>query len=174
MGSAMSGIYTPILSIFTLLVLVIQVRLQNQSVTHERDQSYIQEARSDIEFYLAQIDLELDKTLKNDATVRKFLSEGFSYADVDSLKSKELLKIAQEFNRQFPRSSAIWSAYYSILAGLGSQQHFPYKHNFEAAKQKAISMLSYEICVALDNYIWCLSEGRLKFSYQFSQVGCAN
>ena len=38
-ASAMSGIYTPILSVLTLTVLIIQVRLQNKSTIYNSDQS---------------------------------------------------------------------------------------------------------------------------------------
>ena len=171
MGSAMSGIYTPILSILTLAVLIIQVRLQNQSTTHDSDQSYIQEARSDVEFYLAQIDVELEKMVQGgNRNVRKFLSEGFAFADIEALKSTKLVEVAKALNREFPRLSAIWSAYCSRLEGLGSQQHYPYKHNFVAAQEKAIAMVSFETCVALDNFNWCFSEGRLSCSHYFSSV----
>lgn len=171
MGSAMSGIYTPILSILTLAVLIIQVRLQNQSTIHERDQSYIHEARSDVEFYLTQIDVELEKIVQGgNRNVRIFLSEGFAFADIESLKSTKLVEVAQALNREFPRLNAIWSAYCARLEGLGSQQHYPYKHNFVAAQEKAIAMVSFETCVALDNFNWCWSEGRLSSSHYFSSV----
>ena len=108
MGSAMSGIYTPILSILTLAVLIIQVRLLNQSTIHESDQSYIQETRSDVEFYLAQIDIELEKIVQGGKrNVRMYLSEGFAFSDIESLKSTKLVNVAQALNREFPRLSSI-------------------------------------------------------------------
>ena len=171
MGSAMSGIYTPILSIFTLIVLLVQVGLQRQSANDGRDQAYIQDARSDIEFYLAQIDVELEKMVQGgDRNVRKFLKDGFAFADIESLKSTKLFEVAKALNREFPRLSAIWSAYCSQLEGLGSQQHYPYKHNFVAAQEKAIAMVSFETCIALDNFNLCFSEGRLSCSHYFSSV----
>ena len=171
MGSAMSGIYTPILSILTLAVLIIQVRLLNQSTIHESDQSYIQETRSDVEFYLAQIDIELEKIVQGGKrNVRMYLSEGFAFSDIESLKSTKLVNVAQALNREFPRLSSIWSAYCSRLEGLGSQQHYPYKHNFIAAQEKAIAMVSFETCVALDNFNWCFSVGKISSSHYFSPV----
>lgn len=168
MGSAMSGIYTPILSLLALFVLVAQVRLQNQINAHQFDQAYIQEARSDVEYYLEQLDHELSKVLDNGTTVREFLHTGFEFANLEELGSNRLLEIAREFNRRFPRALSIWSAIYPVFIGLNSQKHFPYAHNFQSAKQKAIVMISFETCVALDQYVWCVSEGHLNFPYEFS------
>ena len=52
MGSAMSGIYAPILAILTLLLLSIRVGLQGRMNEHTFDQSYVQDARADLHFYL--------------------------------------------------------------------------------------------------------------------------
>lgn len=168
MGSAMSGVYSPILSFFALIVLVGQVRLQNQINRHQYDQSYIQEARSDIQYYLEQLDRELDKKLESGVTIRDYLHSAFEFADSNALRSQQVLEMARQFNRIHPRVCAIWSAIYPVFAGLRSQKQFPYKHNFSSAKQKTIVMTTFSTCVALDNYIWCLSESTLSFEYEFS------
>lgn len=152
MGSAMSGIYTPILSILTLLVLIAQARLQNQINKHEFDQAYLQEARSDIEYYLEQLNSELSKVQEDSTTVREFLHTAFEFADLNEIRSERLLQIAREFNRRFPRVFGIWSAIYPIIEGLRTPNCYPYLHNFEAAKQMIV-MLSCQTCVALDRYM---------------------
>lgn len=169
MGSAMSGLYTPILSLLTLAVLVTQVRSQVEINTHHFDQSYIQEARADIEYYLAQLDLELSKKLSDGTTVHQFLNSAFAYAGLADLRSDEVRQIAKNLNRQFPRIFSVWSAMYSVFAGLSSQKHYPYESNFVAAKQKAIAIISFETCVALDQYVWCASEENLKYAFQFTR-----
>lgn len=169
MGSAMSGLYTPILSLLTLAVLVAQVRSQVQMNTHHFDQTYIQEARADIEYYLTQLDLELSKRLPDGATVHQLLNSSFAYSRLADLRSDEARQMAKNLNRQFPRIFSVWSAMYSIFAGLSSQKHYPYKSNFVAAKQKAIAIISFETCVALDQYVWCASEENLKYPFQFSR-----
>ncbi|HAF02126.1 MAG TPA: hypothetical protein DCG63_12660 [Methylophilaceae bacterium] len=175
MGSAFSGIYTPLLSILTLVVLVVQIRIQSSQATYEHDRAYISEARADVEYYLNLLNYELDKTVKDQVTVRQFLLEAFAYVeDIDTLKAAERLKIAQEFNRKLPLVSGIWGAFYPLLQGLGANVHYPYEHNFSAAKQKAIATTSFALCVALDNYYWCLSEGRVNFHYQYSPLLAKN
>ena len=166
MGSAMAGIYSPILSILALIVLIGQVRLQNQINRHQYDQAYIQEARSDVQYYLEQLDCELAKKLESGVTTREFLHSGIEFADSTALRSKRLLDMAREFNCIHPRVCAIWSAIYPIFAGLRSQNQFPYEHNFVSAKQKTIVMTTFSTCVALDNDIWCLSDGNLSFEYE--------
>lgn len=171
MGSAFSGIYTPILSILTLIVLVAQIRIQASQTVHEHNQAYVHEARADVEYYLAQLGLELDKCVKDQVSVRQFLLDSFEYVDdLDTLRSKDFHQLAVEINRRFPSIGAIWSAFYPLLEGLGSSSNYPYEHNFHAAKQKAIAVISFGVCAALDNYYWCLSEGRAIFHFQYSSL----
>jgi hypothetical protein len=170
MGSAMSGIYSPIFAFLALIVLVMQVLLQYQINFHQYDQTYIQEARSEVQYYLEQMDRELAKNLDSGVNIRDFLHSAFELADINELSSKQFFEIAREFNRIHPRVCAIWSAIYTIFAGLRSQKQFPYEHNFGAAKQKAIVMTTFTTCVALDHFLWCVLKGRLSLEFEFSPV----
>lgn len=76
-GSAMSGIYAPILSIFTLVLLVLQLRMQAKLNTHEYDQAYIGQGRADIEFYLNQLQKAVDEQLPNGETFRQVLIQKY-------------------------------------------------------------------------------------------------
>jgi hypothetical protein len=168
MGSAMSGLYTPILSLLTLWVLAAQVRLQGEMNKHAFDQAYVQEVRSDVQYYLSQLTQEFAVEFDNGSAVGSELVNAFAYLSAKELREPNLTRTAQALDRKFPRVMSIWLAFYPLLEGLRSNNHPPYEHNFEAAKQKAIVLLSYEGCVALDNFVWCVSEGHTKFKYQFS------
>ena len=168
MGSAMSGLYTPILSLLTLWVLVAQVRLQGDMNKHAFDQAYVQEVRSDVQYYLSQMVVELAVEFNNGSAIGSELISVFAYASPEELRGQQYSEVAKVLNRKHPRIMSVWSAFYPLLEGLRSNNHPPYEHNFAAAKQKAIVLLSYEVCVALDNFIWCVSEGHLKFSYEFA------
>ncbi|MEX8518688.1 MAG: hypothetical protein AB3X44_09260 [Leptothrix sp. (in: b-proteobacteria)] len=168
MGSAMSGLYTPILSLLTIWVLAAQVRLQSDMNKHAFDQAYVQEARSDVQYYLSRLVQELAVEFDNGSAISGELIDVFAYASAQELCSQQYAVTAQALNRRFSRIMSIWSAYYSRLEGLRTNSHHPYEHNFTAAKEMAIVLLSYEGCVALDNFVWCVSEGRLKYEYQFS------
>lgn len=168
MGSAISWVYTPILSLLTLWVLAAQVRLQSEMNKHAFDHAYVQEARSDVQYYLSQMLQELAVELDNGSAIGGELISVFAYPSAQELRAQHYVETAQALNRKFPRIMSIWQAYYPVLEGLRSNDHPPYEHNFAAAKQKAIVLLSYEGCAALDKFIWCVSEGRPQFAYQFA------
>lgn len=167
MGSAMSGIYTPILTILTLLVLLAQVGLQEKMNRHTFDQTFVQAAISDVHFYLDQIAEELARTFEDGSQIGPLLIEAFSHPSKANLSINPLDNIAKRLNTRHPRLLASWSGFYTALAGLGVHDWYPYKNAHIAAKQKAIAILSYPGCAALDNYTFAVSEGRLQY-YEFA------
>lgn len=170
MGSAMSGIYTPILTVLTLIVLSFQVKLQGQLNEHTFDQSYIQDARSDVHFYLEQLVREVELKLSDDINIRASIINAFGYIPYSELQRSEVVEVAKALDRKHQRLVSMWSAYYCVLTGLKQNQHHPYSVNFTTAKQKAIAMLSYELCAALDNLTWAVSDGKLPYGYEFSRI----
>jgi hypothetical protein len=167
MGSAMAGLYTPIFSLLTLLVLVMQVRLQGQINTHQKDQDFVAQAKSDIEFYLAKLDDALQMDLDNAQPIRMALVDTFAHATSQELRSAQFLAAAKALDQHHPRLCSMWMAFYSRLAGLKVHSHHPYGLAYISAKQKATSLLSYEVCAALDNLVHCRTEGRLSHSCEF-------
>jgi hypothetical protein len=168
MGSALSGIYTPILSLLTLTVLLAQVRFQAEMNKHAFDQSFVQEARGDVHYYLAQMAQEFTKEFDDGSEVGRMLIESFGNASIEELRGPKWGEIAKELNKRNHRLMAVWTAYYSLLSALQVNKHSPYAHNFEGAKQKAIVMLSYEGCAALDRFTWCVTQGRLAIRHEFA------
>jgi hypothetical protein len=172
MGSAMSGIYSPVIAMLALVVLIRQVKSQELINGHQFDQSYIQEARSDIQYYLEQLNKSLNEIVNEEVdpniSVRDFLHATFLNIYIDELTPEDYLKDLRKFKQTHPKPFDIWSAIYPILEGLNSVNRQPYKNSFSAAKLKIIVMTSFETCVALDNYHWCLTEDRLRIKYQFS------
>ena len=165
MGSAMSGIYGPILTALTLFVLIRQVQLQDQTNKHTFDQSYLQNAKADIDFYLSQLIKALEKN--EDVPVRNIL-RSFEFAKVQQLSENQLMQSALAVNSSVPELQAIWAAIYSIYAGLSANDESQYRLHFTSARQKTIVMLSYGTCVGLDHYLSCLTAGRLNYKYLFS------
>jgi hypothetical protein len=172
MGSAMSGIYTPILALLTLAVLAAQVRLQASMNRHTFDQAYVQEARDQISFALQQLAVEIVKKTPDGTEVRTLLIGAFAYQEMAALQQPKLQTLAQAVHNQHnPRLFALWSEFYAALAGLRTHEFHPYSSAFSAMKQRAITTLSYEGCAALDNFVWCMSEGRLNYGFEFSRAG---
>lgn len=168
MGSAMSGIYSPILAFLALLVISKQLKLQEAITTHEFDQSYLQNARSDIQYYIDQLERALDESDENGNTARQVLSTVFMYTNSTALQSQKVAEVAQSLHAMHPRILSIWSTINPILAGLSAPNNQLYNSNLSDARMKITIIVSFQIAVALDNYHWCLSKGKYDLKYLFS------
>jgi hypothetical protein len=169
MGSAMSGIYGPLLTYFTLFMITRQVLLQQETNKHMYDQAYLENARKDSDFYIEQISKELELQTVG-VTCRAILLNHFERVTLAQLKGEVLKFSADDLNAHFPRLQAIWGAIYPIYTGLNTSDEVAYRLQLVSSQQKAIVMLGLPSCVALDNYLYCVTEGRMPFAYQFSSV----
>lgn len=170
MGTAMAGIYGPLLAVLTFVVLVFQVRLQSESGKHTIDQSHVQQANSDITFYLERLEAALAVNHPvGGRSIGKFLRDGFApCTTLDQLR--DLHRAAVIVNQDHSKLFAAWSAYQSVVAGLQAVDEQPYIKTLSSAQQRATTVLGFEMCVTLDNFVWSLSEGRLSGPYLFSPV----
>ncbi|MDP8568269.1 hypothetical protein [Methylophilus aquaticus] len=168
MGSAMSGIYGPILTILTLLVLIFQLNLQEKLNRHTYDQAYVQEARADINFYLDQLSKAFASKFEDDKFVGQVLTDTFAYSTKQELLTSPLIEIAKALDKHHSSLLTSWAAYYSVLAGIGVHQRYPYENAHIAARNKAVALFSYAGCAALDNFLFAVSEERLKIPYAFA------
>lgn len=169
-GSAMSGIYAPIFAIFTLFVLFIQVRLQRQINEHQYVQSFIQQARSDLEFYCIQLVGALNQTLLPGQSVRQVLHKSFQPSRLADLDDVNLRTQAANIDAIAPSALALWFAVYPILDGLIAGKSAPFEITLHSSIAKLIAMLSFETCAALDNYHRTRTEGRISTPYCFSPL----
>lgn len=167
-GSAMSGLYSPLLAFLAFIVLIAQVRSQNEIGKYQLDHAYIDQARADIEFYLVQLDRSLAQEVQPGVTTRELLHKLFIPTPERTLQELSVTQVAREFNLQHPRPFDLWSAIYPYFAGLAAPGSFPYEHHSLAARQKAVVIASFRTCVALDNLHYILSEGRMSTKYVFS------
>ena len=169
-GSAMSGIYAPILSVFTIILLFVQLRMQVQLNTHEYDQTHIGIARADIEFYLNELKEAIDEPLSNGNTFRGVLLQGYQSVSKVELLEPTLTEVSFYIERSNPRVFSLWAAIYPILMGLDAGGTLPYDLNFKSAIQKITAMLGFDTCVGLDNFHYSRSAGRVHNEYQFSPL----
>lgn len=176
MGSAMSGIYGPILAVLAFVVLTQQVRFQAQSNKHMFDHAHLQNAQADLAFYLLRLELALNERMQDvasagdGASAGAFLESWYSNVPHQQLQEPSLQLIASDFNRSYPKVLATWNAIQSIFAGLTATKEFPYDGHASSAKQKAVVTVTYGVCVALDKFVWCVSEGRLGGPYLFAVI----
>lgn len=169
-GSAIGGIYAPLVALLTLVVLIRQVALQKQMNTHEADQAYLQQARADIEFYSTQISQIMNCIVLPGKTLREVLNENFHPANITDLDSQQLRQLAVNIHKLIPPVFDIWGAVYPILTGLETGKTSMYNMTLGSSKQKLIALLSFANCVALDNLYRARCEGRLHINYVFSPL----
>jgi hypothetical protein len=169
-GSAIGGIYAPIVALLTLIVLFVQISLQRKMNKHEFDQAYLQQARADIEFYSIQIATIMEKQIFTDKTLQTVLHENFEPPIATDLNSFERRQFAARIHALVPSSYDLWDATYPILTGLAAGNERSFNMTLNSSKQKLIALLSFETCVALDNFHRARSEGRLNISYCFSPL----
>ena len=164
-GSAIGGIYAPILGFTTLVVLIRQLFLQKQM----NDQYYLQQAREDIEFYASQLSNILDESLVGDVSLRAVLHGKFMFCSPEELCSIDMKNIAVDIHRLMPQALDIWSAIYPVFMGLSAVDDSKFKMTLASSKQKLVALLSFEICLALDSLHFCRTGGTSGFTYVFNQ-----
>lgn len=169
-GSAIGGIYSPLVALLTLVVLVRQLKLQSQMNVHEFDEAYLQQARDDIEFYSTQMAQVLDAIALPGYSVRALLHEHFAHPTATELDTQELRQLAENIHGAIPPTFDIWVAIYPILTGLATGKASMYQMTFGSSKQKLIALLSFQSCVALDNFHRTITEGHIQVDYLFSPL----
>lgn len=176
-GSAMSGIYSPLLALVTLFVLGAQVSLQKRQTAlqqqindHERDQAYLVQARSDIEFYAARVAEALSSIALPGVSLRAHLHKHFQPETAGELDSHELRQLAADIHHLMPSSYDLWAAIYPILMGMDAGKKTMFNLAYASSSQKLIALLGFETCVVLDNFHRVRSEGRSKVKYIFSPL----
>lgn len=165
-GSAISGIYSPLIAFIALLILFAQFKAQVSINEHQYDQTYIQENRKELNYYIEKMEEALDKHYQGQE-IRIFLIDNFAFATEEQLKSAAYQNTALDIHAVHPKIQNLWIAIYPILNGLGSIKRFPYEHNFSSSVLRISTMLSFNACVAIDNYYYCLTNDLQKGNYYF-------
>ena len=169
-GSAIGGIYSPLVALLTLAVLAQQVRLQAQMNVHESDQAHLQQAREDIEFYSTQMAKVMNGIALPGKTLHAVLHEHFEPRSLGELDTQQLRQLAADIHALMPPAFDIWAAVYPILMGLKAGKTSMYDMTHGSSTQKLVALLSFETCVALDNFYRARTEGRGKVVYEFSPL----
>ena len=169
-GSAMGGIYSPIVALAAHSILVLQVQMQQQLNKHQFEQAYFAQARADIEFYATRLAEQLRRTSSGGLSFKSHLIEHFQSTSKADLLAARHAELARDLDKLQPEVLASWMAIYPALAGLLSNFTPTYQMTFRASMQKLIAVLDFDTCVALDHYHYSKTKGRLAWPYQFSPV----
>jgi len=169
-GSLMSGIYSPIFALFALLILIAQASAQSDMHKHQYDQSYIQQNREELNFYIKKLEQYLDESYSDNQTIGEYLQINFSKVADAELKTNNMIEIAKKFNREHPKVFNIWLAIYPLLIGLNTPKEQLYMSNFIGAKLQLITCFQYSICKAIDNLHFAVSNDPNKGTYYFKDM----
>ncbi|WP_445358791.1 hypothetical protein [Microbulbifer sp. ANSA005] len=149
MGSALSGIYSPIIALLAFIILVGQFFSQYTMNKFHFDQSFIQKSQEELNFYIEQLDHYLNDESEKTESVRELLRR-FSALSEAELRSDLGKRVVQEFIGEHRKIHDIWVAIYPSLKGLGVHDHYPYVNSYQGSKVKLMAVLSLNTCIALD------------------------
>jgi hypothetical protein len=172
-GSFISGIYTPIISILTILILYKQLEQQNVFNKHEIENKHIQKSSDNIlhhsKLLLSIID---NKSPKHDHTYRELLSLFSSADNKNELLSHNFFVIADEINLECPQIYSAWSSINSFLVGLNTPENINYESALLAEMSKLMSSLTFKTCAELENFQHSLTTKKIKTTtkYFFSPI----
>ena len=197
-GTALSGIYGIILAGLTFTVLVRQLalqkrttelqerttQLQSETTAHMLAQTFVQDARADIQFFLNELEKLLDQDVVirespiSTITPRNFLSKYFERASAVQLAGTEpipdtdvnLKDLAMWLNLKCPRLQATWSGIYTLYYGLENNAIRPFDMLLVTSKQRTIAKIEMPMCIALDHYLYSFTRDGGSYPYQYSSV----
>lgn len=150
MGNELTGVYSIITALLVFLFLVTMLILRFQNKAADNDQTFIQDSRKDIEFYLTELDHYLSQWADESSTVRQQLHKRCSKLSEKKLSAERTQEKLAEFAESHVKLMDIWHPLVQILEALAQPGRFPYSHNHQRCIQKVISILSQETCEALD------------------------
>ena len=169
-GSAMSGIYSPLIAFLALLILIGQFKSQVELNTHQYDQTYINASRNELNYFTEKIEASLELNHKSGLSIRKYLEEKFVYLDKSQLNEQAVKNLAAEFRKEHKIILDMWLAIYPLLEGLNANKFFPYKSNFTGAVLRITCSLSIETCTAIDNFYYVVTNNIQKGNYYFTRA----
>lgn len=145
-GSYIAGIYTPIFSALSIILLYQQNKTQ-RLIIEQADAIRIREEAS---FYLKII----DEHINTDSKLLEILIQNFSkiVEPKINITKNELLLIATNINNDNPQIFRAWYGFNISLASLKTYKNSSFKYHFTSTKLLPVNLFGFDICVALDNY----------------------
>lgn len=169
MGSAMSGIYAPIVALLTLIVLAFQVRLQKQLNEHMITKDTVDASFAEIDDHLQRIESMLEAEMI-DFTVKWYLIQTVGHTvcreELDSLSYGR--SVLTGIDTVHPNIREAWVAIIEILADLRGNSGYSYQKAYHKAHDKLSMVLTRKLCCALDHHVFVCLEGETRLNYAFS------
>ena len=170
-GDFIGGVYAPIVALLTLAIIVGQLLSQVHFNKHQIDQTFLNNSKSDLHYYIDQLDnvMRRHEQISN-VPLGHVLVNMYSAKTIEELKGAIPAKDVQRIAMSDGRISAMWGAIYTIFAGLKSCKETDYELVYASSKQKCIAVFGYALCDALDNYHYVACNYPIDFPYEFSRA----
>lgn len=149
-GTYLAGIYTPIVSILTLIVLIQQRKSQNRMDKHMYDTSFIQNAREDLNFYIDRLENALNDPTAGGGTVKEKLTSCFTLMSEEDIHGEQGQQAKEYFRSNHRNIISLWNAMQPILRGLSSVDETPYRLAVNSGVHRVAALISYNTCYSLD------------------------
>ncbi len=170
-GSALSGIYSPILGVLTFIVLIRQLELQAVITRHQLDQDVTGPARSDITHALDAIITATEVDCIPGQSRGQLLLTHFATASREDLLRDESYQLAMGVLFGTPNLFALWLQVSSTLVALRSHQSVTFQSAFASCNLKVTAKLGHFLCVGIENAYFAFLKGDLAHgSVLFSPV----
>lgn len=174
-GTFMAGVYSPIIGVFTLMILRGQFKLQRRQFIEQQQQiqkqvyeSQIERAVEEINFFVDRLEKQFAKDASAENSFEQVITRLFQTDSMDVLNSDEFREKASIFDRQHPKIMPTWGAIHINTAFLSMLENQAGEMAYLSCNHKLIAVFSYEVCAVLDNYHYAVTRGELSTKYEFS------
>lgn len=153
-GSYIGGVYAPILSALTLMVLLTQIYIQFEQ--HQQSQAQYQEQL--ITEYIHELNDTLQKTYNEEYRVKDFLILWFkdkTSEDIQAINCEEVMI----FNNSFHKIYSMWSGLLGLLNNLSNNK----MANIAIVKNRVVAHLDPQMCRTLDKYHYAFLVSSMKY-----------
>lgn len=174
-GSYMAGVYSPIIGVFTLMILRGQFKLQRRQFLEQQQQierqmyeSRIERTVEEFSFFVDRLERHFGEDTASEHGFEQVIMKLFQADTLDNLNSTEFREKAKIFDRQYPKVMPTWGAIYINTAFLSMLKDNSGEMAYLSCMHKLTAVFSFEVCAALDNFHYAVTRGKLSTKYEFS------
>jgi hypothetical protein len=175
-GSAMAGIYGPIIAALTLYILYAQNKAQTAMHSHQLTQEILSKAHGRIQLHLSLL-TEVLSTGGSSAGAalphlapEQQLHASFKNLTLANLSNQALQQHALALHAMYPKIVENWSGVYANFGGFARITDPRYEGDRLSMEFTIFATLSRPMCIALDNYHYCVTQDQVRIPYHFSPI----
>lgn len=167
-GTFMAGVYSPIVGVFTLLVLRQQFKLQRRQAEQQVYESRLERAVGELSFFADRLEKHFEQDVSSTRSLEEIMTKHFQTDALEVLNSGEYRERAKSFDQQHPKIMPTWGAVCINVAYLSMLRDQTGELAYLSSMHKLTSMFSLKTCAVLDNYHYAVTRGELSTKYEFS------